>query len=295
MSDSGLSVEAPLGYWPVQKGDITNLEPRIYDMRTPEAYAHVGIAQRMTAIQDARVESANLGLEYSGFELLEQPSAVGDWFDTDEVMNTYYEECKSLACKVTGAEHVFTYDHLIREPGKQTSGGGLDGSTHVSGVETGGGYIGAVHMDYTANTTWTEYLALHGKRAPTNPRRVLALNFWRPISDVADGDPLALCDARTVRAEDLVETVVYGYGAENYSWHDIGIPTYNVKASSRHRWYYYPCMSPSELLVLKSYDSDGVIGGTCPHASFVNPLASPDSPPRKSIELRVLCFVGGEL
>ncbi len=295
MPGSGSSVEVPLSHWPAQDGDITNLEPRIYDMRTPEAHAPVGLSQVMTAVHDARAESVDVGLGRSGFELFEQPSRVGDWFDTDEVMSTYYEECRSLARSVTGAEHVFTYDHLIREPGQQTSGGGLDGSTRVSGAESGGGYIGTVHMDYTANTTWTEYLALHGKRPPANPRRVLALNFWRSIGAVADDNPLAVCDARTVRAEDLIETVVYGYGAENYSWHNIGIPTYNVKASPRHRWYYYPRMTPGELLVLKSYDSEGVIGRTCPHASFVNPLASPDSPPRKSIELRVLCFVGGEL
>ena len=33
---------------------------------------------------------------------------------------------------------------------------------------------------------------------------------------------------------------MYGYGADNYSWHDIGIETFSVSASGRQRWYYYP-------------------------------------------------------
>ena len=47
-------------------------------------------------------------------------------------------------------------------------------------------------------------------------------------------------------------------------------------------------MTPDEVLVIKSFDSDGVVGNTCPHASFAHP--NPKGEPRRSIELRVLCF-----
>ena len=181
----------------------------------------------------------------------------------------------------------FTYDHIIREPGTQYSGGGTDGAQHQTGVERGGGYIGGVHMDYTDNTTWERYLALHGHAVPSADR-VYALNFWRPLSASVDDHPLAVCDARTVQSEDLLESEIYGYGAANYSWHDIGIETFSVSASVRQRWYYYPGMTPNDVLVIKSYDSAGVIGTTCPHASFAHP--HPTGEPRRSIELRVLCF-----
>ncbi len=137
------------------------------------------------------------------------------------------------------------------------------------------------------------YLALHGVREPEDPARVLVLNFWRPLRDVVLGNPLAVCDARTVRADDLLETTLFGYGHEGYSWHDIGIAVYEVAASPEHSWYYYPRMTRDEVLIMKSYDSEGVIGKACPHASFANPAAPPEAPPRRSIELRVLCFVGG--
>lgn len=234
-------------------------------------------------------EAADVGLHASGFELLQSPSAVADFYDCDAVMGTYYDECKAVARELTGARATFTFDHIIREPGSQLSGGGTDGSQRKTGVERGGGYIGSVHMDYTDNTTWHRYLALHGERVPDGTTRVYALNFWRPLSPSADDHPLAVCDARTVHPEDLRETLIYGYGAENYSWHDIGIETFSVAASDRQRWYYYPGMTPDDVLVIKSFDSEGVVGRTCPHASFAHP--NPSGVPRRSIELRVLCFV----
>jgi len=57
---------------------------------------------------------------------------------------------------------------------------------------------------------------------------VIALNFWRPLSTVIENNPLAVCDARTIEPKDLFETVLYGHGADKYSWHNIGI-RYNCK------------------------------------------------------------------
>ena len=67
-------------------------------------------------------------------------------------------------------------------------------------------------MDYTDNTTWSDYLAVHGETVPP-ASRVVSLNFWRGLSSVVDDYPLAVCDGRTVKETDLFETHVYGYGA----------------------------------------------------------------------------------
>jgi hypothetical protein len=279
------TVVAQLRFFPSSQ---TRGPVRHVDLRLPSD----GLAGEETTevvVMNAR-EHADLGLHTSGFELLRAPSAAIDFYDCDQVMGTYYQECRTIAQRLTGAHTTFTFDHIIREPGLQYSGGGTDGSQRKSGVERGGGYIGSVHMDYTDNTTWDRYLALHGERVPERASRVYALNFWRPLSPSVDDNPLAVCDARTVQPEDLQETVVYGYGAENYSWHDIGIETFSVSASDHQRWYYYPRMTPDDVLVIKSFDSQGVVGKTCPHASFAHP--DPEGEPRRSIELRVLCFAG---
>ncbi len=282
------SVRAKLGFWPASAGDITTQPARHYDMRSDaEGYAPFGIEMCQVEIADARGID-DLTLDTAGFELVHKPSAVKNFYDNEQVMGVYYDECKALAKALTGASEAFTFDHLIREPGRQISGGGTDGKVMETNADAGGGYVSAVHMDYTENTTWDEYLNVHGIQPP-DARRVIALNFWRPLKNPVLDQPLAVCDARTVAREDLFETVVFGYGAKNYSWHHIGIETYNVKQADRHAWYSYSAMQPEEVLVFKSYDSDGVIGNTCPHASFQ--VDAGPVPVRRSIELRVLCFV----
>jgi hypothetical protein len=256
------------------------------DLREPAAGGSANGASEVL-VTDAR-DVAGLGLHESGFELVSSPSAVKNFYDCDEVIATYYAECKAIAARLTGAHTTHTYDHVIREPGKQWVGNARDGSFRECGVESGGGYIGNVHMDYTDRTTWDKYLSLHGQQVPEDASHVYALNFWRPLSPSVDDNPLAVCDARTVSEQDLLEVDVYGYGADNYSWHDIGIETFSVSASEQQRWFYYAGMTPDDVLVIKSFDSDGVIGTTCPHASFPHP--DPQGIPRRSIELRVLCF-----
>ena len=275
------TVAARMNFYPASE---TGGPIRHVDFRQPaEGPAPVSAE---VSVFDAR-ENENIGLHKSGFELVHSTSAVRNFYDADEVIETYYKECQALATKLTGAHTTFTYDHIIREPGKQFSAGGTGADQKETGENRGGGYIGTVHMDYTDNTTWDRYLGLHGETVP-KADHIYALNFWRPISASVDDNPLAVCDARTVRTTDLQETVVYGYGADTYSWHDIGIETFSVSTGEHQQWYYYPGMTPDDVLIIKSYDSNGVIGTTCPHASFPHP--QPKGLERRSIELRVLCF-----
>ena len=289
MSASG-QLTSEISYFPAEGGDITTHKPQDFDMRRSVGVDDMSSQRTATVIRDAR-QADDIGLDTSGFQLIRRPSCVTNFMDAQEVMSVYYSECKDLAKELTGASIVYTYDHLIREPGRQISGGGTDGQTRVTDGAAGGGYIGLAHMDYTTNTTWSDYLGIHKECPPESPTRTISLNFWRGLSPLIDDFPLAVCDARSVQETDLFEVNVYGYGASNYSWHDIGIETYSIKFSKEQRWFYYPHMKPEEVLVLKAYDSAGVIGNTCPHAAFSNPSADPDSPARRSIELRVLCFI----
>ncbi len=276
------TVRAPLSFI---AEDRTGGPVQTLDLRVPMQAGQPNPLETIT-FHDAR-QASGLGLHSSGFELVQAPSSVQNFQDHHEVMQTYYDECCALAAQLTGAHSTFTFDHIIREPGTQLTAGGPKRAQLRTGMEAGGGYINSVHMDYTDNTTWERYLQLHGHKIPT-AGHVYALNFWRSLGETAHDNPLAVCDARTVQARDLQEVNVYGYGGPVYSWYDIGIETFSVASSDRHRWYYYPDMTPDEVLVLKSYDSSGVIGNTPPHASFTHP--DPKGIARQSIELRVLCF-----
>ena len=74
---------------------------RSVDLRIPRVDAESPVATGVS-IADAR-ERVDLGLHESGFELVRNPSAVADFYDCDQVMEVYYEECKALAKRLTGA------------------------------------------------------------------------------------------------------------------------------------------------------------------------------------------------
>lgn len=131
--------------------------------------------------------------------------------------------------------------------------------------------------------------------------RVLCFSLWRPLKKVRR-DPLAVCDARTVRAAELVKLPrVYpdGARAENVV----------VKAAEKpggtceHKWYWMEGQTEKELLVIKIYDSgdandgwevDGEKGkvGCSPHCSFHVP-GTENEEVRESIENRVVVIVNG--
>jgi hypothetical protein len=113
--------------------------------------------------------------------------------------------------------------------------------------------------------------------------RVQIINLWRPIRGPLRDMPLAVCDAQSMRPEQLVASdLVY----ENR----VG-ETYSVTYDAAHRWYYVPGMETDEVLLLKCYDSktDGR-ARFAPHTAFVDPTTPPGAPPRESIELRALVF-----
>lgn len=294
-SDAAESVSGELRFIQPQAAAGNQGTRRVVDYRKRDnQLAPLASGVQVCSIRDARQRTDEPTIDSNGFTLIESSTAVTDWFASEQVTSRYYAECRDAAQRLTGASHTFTFDHLIREPGKQTAGGGLDGSVAVTGADRGGGYVNAAHMDYTDNATWTDYLALHGVDEPRDADRVVVLNFWRPILNPVYSNPLAVCDARTVRAPDVVETEIFGYGHSGYSWHDIGVSVFEVASSDEHEWFYFSEMSTEETLVFKTYDSDGVIGRTCPHGAFTDSSASQEAPPRRSIELRVLCYIGAE-
>jgi hypothetical protein len=108
---------------------------------------------------------------------------------------------------------------------------------------------------------------------------------WRSVGGKVVDTPLALCDARTVSAEDLVAT-------DMYYPNRVG-EIFLVHQSPCHRWAYFSAMDCHEALVFKQYDSQvsGVSRFT-PHCAFDLPEIPPDAPLRASIEIRCLVIYG---
>jgi hypothetical protein len=114
-------------------------------------------------------------------------------------------------------------------------------------------------------------------------RRFAIVNVWRSIRGTVRSAPLALCDASSIAAEDLVPVTRQARDRIG----EIQQAVYNPS----HRWYYFPEMQPDEALLIKTYDAatDGRARFTL-HTSFDDPTAAADAEPRESLETRCFAF-----
>ena len=94
--------------------------------------------------------------------------------------------------------------------------------------------------------------------------------------------PLAFCDTRSIRPQDLVET--------DLRYPDRSGEVYSLSFDAGHRWFYYPQMRADEVLLLKCFDSDNRVARFTAHSSFDDPTSPADAPARESIEVRTLTF-----
>jgi hypothetical protein len=224
-------------------------------------------------IYNGREMLSKLSLDTNGFVLREHETAVRDFYDPDEVTSVYYPEVERLIKRVTGAERVVVFDHIVRNP-----------VLAERGEKGARGPAKFVHNDYSFRSApgrVRDHLPEEADRLLTN--RFAEINVWRAIRGPIESSPLALCDARSLGAEDIVpmDLVYRERVGEIFGF------LYNPK----HRWYYFPRMERNEAILLKCYDSedDGRARFTA-HTSFEDPNSPSNAAPRESIEVRALVF-----
>ena len=265
------AVEAELNYL-----SLHSPKPRTYTYEPPAGVPRSTAVQQpyLLPVHDARPIADSVSLDIEGFGLVRQRSAVRDFYDEDEVKTAYYPEAEALLKELTGADRVFIFDHTVRRrvPGAADRGTGPRQP------------VPRVHVDHTAKSGPQRVRDLLPDEAEELLRgRVQIINLWRPIRGPLRDAPLAVCDARSVDAKDLVPSdLIYPNRTGE---------TYSVTYNPTHRWFYVPEMGADEGLLLKCYDSaaDGR-ARFAPHTAFVDPTTPPDAPPRESIELRTLVF-----
>jgi hypothetical protein len=225
------------------------------------------------AIRNGREELNKFSLDTNGFVLTEDETAVKDFYDPDEVKSVYYPEVERLIKRVTGAGRVVVFDHIVRNP-----------VLAERGEKGARGPAKFVHNDYSfksAPRRVRDHLPEEADRLLRN--RFAEINVWRAIRGPIESSPLALCDARSLGAGDIVpvDLVYRERVGEIFGF------LYNPK----HRWYYFPRMERNEAILLKCYDSrdDGRARFTA-HTSFEDPNSPLNAAPRESIEVRALVF-----
>jgi hypothetical protein len=228
---------------------------------------------RKMTVQDGRQAAEPLSLEKNGFELVTHRSAVRDFFDPAELKSVYYPEVEQLIRKLTGAARVVVFDHTLRSGDEAEREAKLVREPVLS-----------AHNDYTE---WSGPQrvrdVLPHEADELLKRRFAIVQAWRAINRAIEANPLAIADARSVAAQDLLV-------AERRYPNRVG-QTYRLRYNPAHRWFYFPRMQRDEALVFKVFDSDSAAPARfTPHTSFVDPTSPPAAAPRQSIEARTLVF-----
>ncbi len=257
------NVDEPLVYVPSKGGG-------------DETEHHGNFTMQEVTIHNARELETDPSLDVEGFKLVRRASEVEDFYDDKQIESIYHDEVKTLLKEVTGAARIEIFDDTRRSTC-------LERQKEKNIREP----ASIVHNDYTA-TSGVKRLRDHFADTPREAakllqRRFAIINVWRSIAGPVYNHALALCDATTVRPEDLVSV-------ERRAEERIG----ELQLALHHpgnRWCYFPEMQMDEALLFKTFDSetDGRTRFTI-HTSFEDPDAPADAVPRESIETRCLVF-----
>lgn len=284
MTDRGTTgrrdVRAEIGYVrnPPPAGDapltfVTEDEPRSTMQVRPG---------RSVDIHDVRGEETSLDRE--GFVLVPHTSAVTAFDAIEEdrsVDQLYADEMAALVAELTGADRVVMLgggkkrygesatDKLAPLTNARPARYAHGDVTDVSGPELAEAFTRGTDLELGGCTRWA------------------MLNLWRSTTPPPQDHPLAVCDARTIRPHHEVPVVAvtaYRGGGE------LAFETTGYLHDPGHRWCWFPDMTPDEVLVFKTHDSDPDRAHRVAHSAFTDPSCPPGTTTRASVEIRALAL-----
>lgn len=253
-----------------------------YVVRGEKATFHPGAREKSywpvdeheVTIHDVRPIADQLAFDRNGFVLVDEPTDVTDFTDKAELAR-YCRQTEELVQRLTGTDKVVSFGPMIR-----TNAGGAHGHNQPAH---------GAHVDYGARTVadFIRDLLPEEEAERRIAGRHMLINVWRPIVMV-ESAPLAVCDASTVRREDLFDSEVVG-GLGDFNRRSLW--GFNLAYNPGHRWHWAPHMQPWEALAFKLFDSDPDAVQLTAHSAFEDPDTPPDAAPRQSIELRTIAYI----
>lgn len=234
-------------------------------------------------ITDMRPDRDDVNIDKEGFMLVDHGATVVDLRNDDEVTGIYLPEIEQLMLEITGANRVLMAPHGVLRFSETSGEYGSRANTRPARF---------VHIDSTKNAVpmlLNPLLETAGLSAPPG-KRFIGFNAWRVISPPPQDVPLTVCDMRTVSEQDLVPADAIFDAPDMPEWSFEG---YLLHYNQKHRWCYFPDMTPGELLIFKSYDSVANPLQCVPHVAFNHPDCPPGTAPRESFEVRGYAFFDG--
>ena len=265
---SGRTVQAPMGYFGAAPEKPT-FHAQDHGLDNWRADTHE------ITFHDGRTWATAPSLDRERFALASHRTKVKDFTNREETRAVYGPELEALIRELTGAKRVvaYTFGHVRYSP-------------RTPSYKTGSNSQPAhfPHVDCTPNTS-------HGlvpsrvfglKQEVLQPGEYLVgYNIWRVISEPPQDMPLAVCDARTVARDDLIEADgVYDFGDPPWMTSE----AYLVRHNPAHRWVYFKDMRPDEALVFRGFGNEPEWIAGVPHCAFQDPTCPADAPGRISVE-----------
>ena len=228
-------------------------------------------------IFDGWSRADTFSLDREGFQLKEFRDAFDRFDDDNAVRDQFYTPVAEFVRTTVGARRVIVFDHTIRSKVNEQQQTAEHTTTQRAPVMI-------VHCDYTPVSGPLRVRQLLPDEADTLlERRVAFYNFWKPLKRRVEEKPLAMCDVTSASQDDMLKMVL--------RYRERTGEIFVMRHSGAHRWWYFPKMTPENVLLLKTYDSetDGrarFLG----HSAFEDPNTPPDAPVRERIEIRTSAF-----
>jgi hypothetical protein len=256
-------------------------------------------------LRDARrIEEYHPGLSpYSaecmdelGVALAHCESECRNFYDSEEVERVFYPEMEKLLLEFyPDATDALVYNHDVFDKhyqGDRTE----DQAAKNPGVNAN--YANLVHNDLNDNSgrvrcreLLTKNLRNFGREQHYTDaeadakmsRRFLSINLAKPMETVRQ-NPFVLCAWPSFADQAYIT---------NYRVYDDRVgETTRFTYRPEHEWYWVPQQEPTEVSMLKCYDSitDGSVSRWSFHTASIDPTAPEDAPCRKNLVVRSFVF-----
>ena len=231
-----------------------------------------------------------------GVALANCESACGNFYAAAEVERVFYPEMEKLLLEFfPGATDALVYNHDVFDKDYQGDRS-EDQDNKNPGVNAF--YANLVHNDLNDNSgrvrcreLLTRNLRNFGREQHYTEeqadakmaRRFMSINLAKPMETVRQ-NPFVLCAWPSFADQPYIT---------NYRIYDDRVgETTRFTYRPEHDWYWVPAQTPTEVSMLKCYDSvtDGSVSRWSFHTACIDPIAPPDAPCRKNVVVRSYVF-----
>ena len=253
-------------------------------------------ARRMETYYPGLSPSSPACMDKLGLALAHCESECRNFYDAAEVERVFYPEMEALLLAFfPGATDALVYNHDVFDQaytGDRTE----DQANKVPGVNAH--YANLVHNDLNDNSGRVRCRELltrnlrnfgrtqHYTEAEADAkmaRRFMSINLAKPMETVGQ-NPFVLCAWPSFADQPYIT---------NYRIYDDRVgETTRFTYRAEHEWYWLPQQKPTEVSLLKCYDSvtDGSVSRWSFHTACVDPTAPEDAPCRKNVVVRSFVF-----